>query len=146
MISYKEMKKMTVFEICLNSEEIKAGDTFNGCVLAVDGCYSPPPNDGIIICCGRITENEMLFCTEDGRIFFSLRDYWGKRDGILYGKESVSYYDFKRSTLPENIVEECEAERGTYNSWACALAWKRRGEFLDSVIAVMKRETSGKEE
>ena len=140
MISFKEIKKMAVLEICRDSDEIHIGDTFYSCVLAEDGCYSPPPADGIIICCGRITENEMLFCTEDGRIFFSLRDYWGKRDGILYGKESVSYCDFKRSTVPENIVEECEAERGTYNSWAGALAWKRRGEFLDSVISVMKRE------
>ena len=59
MISLKQIKKMAILEICRDSEEILIGDTFYGCVLASDNCYSPPPADGIIICCGRITENEM---------------------------------------------------------------------------------------
>ena len=93
-----------------------------------------------LICCGSISDDEILFRTADGSYYFSLLDGWGFCDGILYGITLGFEYDFKRPTTPETIIAECEADRGTYNSWAGALSWQARGQTLDKIISVMKRQ------
>ena len=131
-----------IYEICENSDEIKPGDTFKGLVTIEDITHvmTPMPKE-VLICCGKISEDEMLFRTDDGRWYFSLRDGWGTLDGKLYGLRIGMRYTFKHPTTPETIIDECEAARGTYHSWAGAMAWHARQRVLDAIIAVMKRES-----
>ena len=140
MLSPDAIERKRIYEICEVSGEIKPGDTFKYCIIADELYYSPPSNGGVV-CCGCISDEEILFRTADGSYYFSLLDGWGSCDGILYGLTLGFEYDFKRPTTPETIIAECEADRGTYNSWAGAMSWKHRGHVLYIIIAVMKRET-----
>ena len=130
-----------IYEICENSDEIIPGDTFKGLVTIEDITHvmTPMPKEKLI-CCGRISDDEMLFRTDDGRWYFSIRDGWGTFDNKLYGLRVGMRYNFKHPTTHETIIDECEAARGTYNSWAGAMVWHARGQTLDKIISVMKRE------
>ena len=139
MLSESGIERKRIYEICENSEGINTGDSFKDCVVADDHYFCPPEVENII-CCGPISDEEMLFRTEHGSFYFSLVDGWGTHDGILYGLSVGMKHDFKRPTTPDTIEKECESDRGTYNSWGGALSWKHRGHVLDTVIAVMKQE------
>ena len=139
MLSESAIKRKRIYGICENSDEIKPGDSFKDCVVADDHYFCPPEVEDII-CCGLISDEEMLFRTEHGSFYFSLVDGWGTHDGILYGLSVGMEYDFKRPTTPDTIEKECDADRGTYNSWGGALSWNARGQTLDRIISVMKRE------
>lgn len=139
MLSPDAIERKRIYEICERSGDIKPGDTFSDCIVADDPYYSVPSDEGVI-CCGAVSDDEILFRTCDGSYYFSLTGGWGSCDGILYGLTLGLEHDFKRTTTPETIVDECEADRGTYNSWAGALSWQARQRVLDAIISVMKRQ------
>ena len=140
MLSPDAIERKRIYEICESSGEIKPGDTFKDCIVADELYYSPLTNEDVI-CCGAVSDDEILFRTADGSYYFSLLDGWGSCDGILYGLSFGLEHDFKRPTTPETIIAECEADRGTYNSWAGAMSWQARGQTLDKIISVMKRQS-----
>ena len=135
-----------IYNICKSSDEIKPGDSFNSCITVTES-LSPLLTGRKIICCGQSSDDEILFRTEDGRFYFFLQGYWGSRDGILYGNTIIPGHDFKRTTTPETIIDECEADRGDYDphSWIEAISWKARAGILDRIINVMKRESNSKD-
>ncbi len=141
MLSESAIERKRIYEICEQSGEIEPGDTFCGLVTAQDISImmTPMPREKLI-CCGKISDDELLFRTDDGRWYFSLCGGWGSSDGMLYGLYVGIRYNFKHSTTPGTVIEECEAARGTYNSWAGAMAWQARQQTLDKIISVMKRQ------
>ena len=100
------------------------------------------PSHAQIAYCGKIKDNELLFRTVDGRFYFSLLDGWGSEGGTLYGLSDGFCFDFKHPTNKETILFECEAQLGTYHSWAGAMAYHERKRILKTIASVMKKEVT----
>ena len=128
-----------IYDICERSGEIQPGETFIGVRIASTDAFDFIAKNVKVVCCGKIKHDELLFRTEDGSYYFSICDGWGEEDGILYGLSKGISYDFKHPTTDETILAECEANRGTYHSWAGAMAYRSRCHVLDAIITVMKK-------
>ncbi len=145
MNSKETSKYLETCLICRISEKVNPGDSFDGCIVSSEDS-ALPQKDEKIICCGKISDDEMMFRTEDGRLFFSLQGNWGCRDGILYGTYFSVMHDFKRPTKPENIVDECIADRDAYDHvdddpLICALVLMSHRNKLFDIITVMRNES-----
>ena len=137
MLSKSLVWKNHVYSICEKSEDILPGATFSGVHLADHEEFDAIPKGVIIVCCGKISNHELLFRTEDGRYYFSLREGWGEKDGVLYGLGQGIFYDFKHATTPDTILAECDAAVGTYHTWGGAMAYQSRKHTLDAIRSVM---------
>ena len=83
MIAKKMLQRQDVIRVCMESNTIAPGDRFTDVVnddllRKVDGAKLTG-----ILCFGPVNENEMLFCAEDGRYYFSFRNGWGVKDNTL---------------------------------------------------------------
>ena len=139
MLSSSLIQKNRIYSICEKSGDILKGDTFRGVRLAENEKYESIPGDAVVICCGKIEDDELLFCTADGRYYFSLCGGWGSEEGVLYGLSQGIFFDFKQHTNEETILSECQSNLGTYHTWAGAMAHRSRKHTLDSIAAVLKR-------
>ena len=136
MLTQSNLRKKHIYTVCEKSGDILQGAVFKGVRLADrDTSVSVPP-DATIVCCGKLSEDEMLFRTEDGRYYFSLCDGWGEEDGVLYGLSQGMCFDFKHPTAAENILAECDAALGTYCTWGGAMAYQYRKHVLDAIRSV----------
>ena len=137
MLSSKIKRERTIVSICEESREFLVGDTFKKVVFAEGDDEKVKKSAGIRYC-GKVSEEEALFRTGDGRVYFSVRDGWGEKDGVLYGLEQGLFFDFGHATTEETILSECESSLGTYSTWGGAMAYKARKGTLDTIAKVMK--------
>lgn len=140
MLSNSLIWKSRVYSICARSGEILTGDTFKGVRLADNDRFDSVPADAVVICCGKIKDDELLFRTVDGRYYFSLCDGCGSESGVLYGLSRGILFDFKHPTTNETILSECQSNLGTYHTWAGAMAYQSRKLTLDSIATVIRKE------
>ncbi len=140
MLSNSLIWKSRVYSICARSGEILTGDTFKGVRLADNDRFDSLPADAVVICCGKIKDDELLFRTVDGRYYFSLCDGCGSESGVLYGLSRGFLFDFKHPTTNETILSECQSNLGTYHTWAGAMAYQSRKLTLDSIATVIRKE------
>ena len=143
MLSNKLKMEGKIYSVCKKSGSITAGQTLKGIRLAdEDGMedYSALTYANTV-CCGKVSGDEILFRTEDGRYYFSVCDGWGEENGVLYGIELGIFYDFGHPTSVENIPTECRIalESCTYNSWAGAMAAHTKKEELEDIGRVMRK-------
>ena len=127
----------------MESNTIAPGDRFTDVVnddllRKVDGAKLTG-----ILCFGPVNENEMLFCAEDGRYYFSFRNGWGVKDNTLYGLDLGLAFDYKHSTEVKNIAEECRRHYGSYSTWAGAVAAHHRRAILDTITSVVSNSCVG---
>ena len=94
MLSNSIIRKNRIYSICERSGDILTGDTFQGVRLAENDKFESIPADAVVICCGKIEDDELLFRTVDGRYYFSLRVGWGSEVGVLYGLSQGIFFDF----------------------------------------------------
>ena len=141
MLSNSIIRKNRIYSICERSGDILTGDTFQDVRLAENDQFESIPADAVVICCGKIEDDELLFRTVDGRYYFSLRDGWGSEDGVLYGLSQGIFFDFRHPTTDETILSECQSNLGTYHTWGGDMAYQSRKHALDSLAAVLKRGT-----
>ena len=140
MLSNSLIRKSRVYSICARSGDVLKGDTFQGVRLAEGDKFDSLPSDSVVICCGNIKDDELLFRTLDGRYYFSLRDGWGSERGVLYGLSRGIFFDFKHPTTDETIISECQSNLGTYHTWAGAMAYRSRKHMLDAIATVINKE------
>lgn len=143
MLSRSITEKNRILAVCENSGDIRPGEVFGGIHLAEqDDRLHGIPAKAKIICCGKISDNELLFRAGDGRFYFSICDGWGSRDGVLYGLQAGLFHDFQRPTAPETIPAECEAALETYrnrvHSFNTAMMLHAKQRTLDKIRSVMK--------
>lgn len=139
MLSQNINKKDKVYSVCKNSGEIAPGEVFRGVAFADEHEEKNIPTETGIVCCGKVSENEMLFRTGDGRVYFPVYDGWGKEDGVLYGLKRGFAVDFGHPTDINGLVSECEAYAGAYASYAGALFYKAKKDALRKILSVMKK-------
>lgn len=139
MLSKKLLQRNKTISICLNSEEIKPGDTFRSVRISGDEFDDFIPKNQPIVCCGKVNEEEMLFRTEDGQYYFSLTDGWGAENYTLYGLNVSIFFDFKHPTDPSTIADECKNNLGTYGTWGGAMAYYNRKHTLSTIVQVMRK-------
>ena len=145
MLSNKLKREDKIFSVCKKSGNISAGQTFKGIRLADEDGIEDLRDCGLThtntVCCGKISRDELLFRTEDGRYYFSVCDGWGEENGVLYGIEPGIFYDFGHPTSVENIPTECRTalESCTYNSWAGAMAAHAKKDELEDIERVMRK-------
>ena len=138
MLSQKIIRLNRIYSICEKSKEITMGDTFTNVRFADSDNYIIH-GETSIVCCGNISEDEMLFRSEDGRYYFSVCYGWGEEDGVLYGIERGMFFDFGHPTSDETILAECEKALGEYHSWAGAIAYQSKKLTLENIVGVMRR-------
>lgn len=138
MLSEKIISKNYILFICAESDDIRPGDSFKS-VEFIDRSRGFVPEQNDIICCGNISEEEMLFRSGDGRYYFSVKDGWGTKENKLYGIEKGFYIDFYHSTNEKTVLSECKSriDGCTYNSWMGAMANYMKKDALNKVISVM---------
>ncbi len=139
MLSQKLRKRNRILAVCGGSGDVVRGDAFREVCLAAEETFSGPHPGAV--CCGRIGEDEPLFHTLDGQIYFSVRDGWGMKDGALYGLELGILYDFGHPTEEETILEECAAQVGSYQSYSGFLYCRDRKRELDRIARAMAERT-----
>ena len=138
MLSQKLTEKIRIYKICERSGDIEVGDTFTGVRAAEPSQYRDII--GIdVVCCGKVSEDELLFRAEDGRFYFSVKDGWGEEDGVLYVIKRGLFFDFEHPTSDETILAECEKALGEYHSWAGAMAHQSKKLTLEKIVGVMRR-------
>lgn len=138
MLSNKLKKERKIVSICEESRDFHVDDTFKKVVFADDDDEQVKTTAGISYC-GRVSGDEALFRTGDGRVYFSICDGWGEKDGILYGLEQGIFFDFGHPTTEDTILAECEKGLGTYSTWGGAMAYQSRKGTLDTIAKVMKK-------
>ncbi len=138
MLSNKLKKERKIVSVCEESRDFHIGDTFKKVVFANDD-EQVKTNTGISYC-GKVSSNEALFRTGDGRVYFSICEGWGEKEGILYGLEQGIFFDFGHATTEESILSECEKGLGTYSTWGGAMAYQSMKGTLDTIAKVMKKE------
>lgn len=138
MLSKTITQSNRIYAICQSSGDIRPGADFHGVSVAKSGSTDALPANAQIVCCGKVSDSELLFRTEDGRYYFSIRDGWGEENGRLYGLRHGIFYDFQHPTAAETILAECAANIGTYHSWGGAMAYQGRKRTLDVIRSVMK--------
>lgn len=131
--------KKRVYSICEKSGDIVSGAVLSGVIFAVSNSFNSIPAEMKIICCGKVSESELLFRTENGQYYFSVCDGWGENNGILYGIRQGIYYNFDHSTTTDTIASECDEVLGTYHSWGGALAYRARKNTLNIIRCVMEK-------
>lgn len=134
--------KKRIYSICEKSGEIVSGEVLSGVIFAEPNSFHSIPTGIKIICCGKVSESELLFRTENGQYYFSVCDGWGENNGILYGIRQGIYYNFNYPTTVDTITSECDAVLGTYHSWGGALAYRARKNTLNIIRCVMEKENS----
>ncbi len=142
MLANKLIRKNKIYSICAGSGDIQVGESFFGVRIVDPDALDRIPSDAQIAYCGKIKDDELLFRTVDGRFYFSLLDGWGSEGGTLYGLSHGFCFDFKHPTNEETILFECEAQLGTYHSWAGAMAYHERKRILKTIASVMKKEVT----
>lgn len=131
--------KKRVYSICEKSGDIVSGEVLSGVLFAESNSFNSIPAEMKIICRGKVTESELLFCTENGQYYFSVCDGWGENNGILYGIRQGIYYNFDHPTTVDTITFECDAALGTYHSWGGSLAYHARKNTLNIIRCVMEK-------
>ena len=138
MLSQKLLAKSHTYAVCGRSGDIEVGDTFID-VRFADAGPSRDVSGIAVVCCGKVSDDEMLFRSEDGRYYFSVSDGWGEEDGVLYGISRGLFFDFGHPTSEETILAECESALGEYHSWAGAMAHQSKKWTLEMIVGVMRR-------
>ena len=140
MLSEKITLRNRVLFICAVSDELRPGDSFKS-VEFIDRSRGFIPEQNDIICCGNISDEEMLFRSGDGRYYFSVKDGWGAKDDKLYGVEKGFFVDFYHSTTEETVISECKTRIDAcgYNSWIGAMAFYAKKDALKKIMSVMKK-------
>lgn len=138
MLSQELLAKIHTYTVCERSGEIEVGDTFIS-VRFADVAPSCDVSGIAVVCCGKVSDDELLFRSEDGQYYFSVRDGWGEKDGVLYGISRGIFFDFGHPTSDETILAECESALGEYHSWAGALAYQSKKHTLEKIAEVMRR-------
>ena len=140
MLSQKIIKKKRILLICDKSVGIRSGDSFKGVEL-IDPYLDFISEQTNVICYGSINEEEMLFRSDDGRYYFSVKDGWGVEDNKLYGVTTGFFMDFMHSTAEDTIISECRSclDSYNYNSWAGALAYNVRKNTIIKIISFYER-------
>ena len=140
MLSKAITEKKRIYAICEKSGDIRADAVFHGVRIADPTTFDRIPERSAVICCGSISDSELLFRTEDGRCYFSVCDGWGEEDGVLYGLHTGLFYDFGHPTTVETIFDECEANVGTYTTFVGCMAYHQRKSVLKTISSVMSSE------
>ena len=141
MLSESVRRKKEVFSICESSSDLNPGDEFKNIIWGDQSDGVLLPDCFRAICCGSVSSEEMLFRSEDGRYYFSIKDGWGKKEGVLYGIRKGFLFDFKHPTKTENIIEECERSKGSYSTWCGCMAYHYRKKVLDTICRVVENKT-----
>ena len=140
MLSKPMIRKKHMESVCETSRAICRGDAFRGCRVAEGGGRAFLPEDQGAVCLGAISEEELLFRTQDGRCYFSIRDGWGEEDGILYGLKAGFSLDFGHPMSEEELLSEGEVLLGRApRSWSEAMAYRVKKEMLLRITAVIQR-------
>ncbi|MCH5183077.1 MAG: hypothetical protein J1E00_02785 [Oscillospiraceae bacterium] len=143
MLSNPIAETNRIYAICENSGDILPGDAFHGLFLAERDDRLPSGlTRSRMICCGTIRDDELLFRTEDGRCYFSIRGGWGSRNGELYGLRVGLFHDFRHPTTAETVPAEAAATLEAYlarsRSFHNAMAYYAKKRTLDAILSVMK--------
>lgn len=140
MLSQKIIKKKRILLICDKSAGIRSGDSFKGVEL-IDPCCGFISEQTNVICCGSINEEELLFRSDDGRYYFSVKDGWGAEDNKLYGVTTGFFMDFMHPAKENTIISECRSclDNYKYNSWTGALAYNVRKNTITKIISFYER-------
>ncbi len=107
MLTEKTAMKNSIENVCAESGDVAPGERFRSAVTAEDLSFPEIPGEAEIVCCGKVSGDEMLFRTEDGRIYFSVRDGWGGKDGILYGMTPGFRFDLGCTTNRKTLQARC---------------------------------------
>ena len=119
MLSDKIKRENKILSVCERSRDFHVGDTFKKVIFA-DEDHRIKASGGVCYC-GVISDDEVLFRSADGSVYFSICGGWGERHGILYGLEMGIFFDFGHPTTEETILSECEDSLGTYHTWGGAM-------------------------
>ena len=138
MLSQKLLAKIHTYAVCERSGDIEVGDTFID-VRFADVGPSCDVSGIAVVCCGKVYDDELLFRSEDGQYYFSVRDGWGEENRVLYGISRGIFFDFGHPTSEETILAECENALGEYHSWAGAMAHQSKKWTLETIVGVMRR-------
>ena len=133
MLSQKIKRKNDVISICENSGDIKRGDSFVGIRFTdQDDDFADLFNS--VICCGKVSDAELLFRSDDGRYYFSVKDGWGEQNGVLYGLRRGIFFDFHRQTTEKDVIAERESFKATYHTWGGAMLYHSKKTTLDIIV------------
>ena len=140
MLSPNLKEKNHIFSICEKSGDIQPGTVFRSIRIADPDDKLPIPLGSMIVCIGRLADDEMLFSAANGRYYFSIVDGWGKQNHTLYGLEIGECYDLKHSTTIESAIDEFEMKaKPTYTTWCGAMAYGARIGTIKRILCILKK-------
>ena len=143
MLSKEFERKIRIFGICERSGDILPGTVFRAAELAErDPAFRLPPAASVV-CCGAVSESELLFRTGDGGLYFSLRDGWGGEDGVLYGIRVGFHYDFGHPAAEEEIIAECAQPLRGMRSFGGTMVQHALTEYRKAIRTVLERNRRG---
>lgn len=151
MLAKSIIQRNRVTAVCERSGDIRPGEIFQGIIMAQrDDRLASLPVRARIVCCGKVSDEELLFRTEDGRCYFSVLDGWGSRNVSQNGSENRALYalriglfhQFGRPTTAETLPAACEEAlrlyRNRIGSWITAMIYDARKRTLEKILSVMK--------
>lgn len=124
MLTNSIKEKEYIYSVCRTTGDIACGEAFENIKIADDEdmkFYSDNPfQKKKFICCGNRDDNEKLFRTEDGQLYFGIKGGWRSEGGTLYGIRCGIYYDFGHPTTFESALAECDIKYSP-TCWASAM-------------------------
>lgn len=134
MLSEKLIMQEKIAEICRRDKtRLAAGMTFDKIMVSEPGFYSAMLC-GTVSFLGQTDSGEMLFCSGNGRYYFTLRGGRGVEDNCLYALSiGAIRHDFKKPVTIEEIesgVNNPKEPRGTYSALAIGMKLKDDKEIL----------------
>ena len=138
MLSGKLIMQEKIAEICRRDKtRLAAGMTFDKIMVSEPGFYSAMLC-GTVTFLGQTDSGEMLFCSGNGRYYFTLRGGWGVEGNCLYALSiGAIRRDFKKPVTIEEIefgVNNPQEPKGIYS----ALAGAMRREADKAILTVLR--------
>lgn len=138
MLSEKLIMQEKIAEICRRDKtRLAAGMTFDKIIVSDAEFYSAMLC-GTVTFLGQTDSGEMLFCSGNGRHYFTVRSGWGVEGDCLYALALGGIRrDFKKAVTAEEIefgVNNPQETKGTYS----ALARAMRREADKAILTVLR--------
>ena len=114
-----------IAEICRRDKtRLAAGMAFDKIIVS-DAEFYGAMLCGTVTFLGQTDSGEMLFCSGNGRYYFTVRGGWGVEDNCLYALALGGIRrDFKKAVTAEEIefgVNNPQEPKGTYSALASAM-------------------------
>ncbi len=138
MLSEKIKEQYRAIEICeKDNTDFKKGMMFDR--LVISNSRRKDLEDTPVIFLGFFDSDEMILCTADKKICFSLYDGWGVENNILYAISVGPICSFKNPITIENLKAEL-TNPADYSGVYETIRRDKQNNYIRKILKILKSE------